>query len=118
MIAATRSLPGQPPRVPDGVDDAGMTAAAQDHQAAVAHADHERLIVEDQRVGLPAAAVQCLVSSKPVSNSRRAVDLAGDQCRAVEQERRLALLDDLKAHALERRPAGRRQLARIQTREA
>ena len=113
-----RVLAGQPARVADGVDDPRVAASAHDHQAAVANAQHQRLVVEDERVGLPLPVAQRLVTLKARLERRGAVDLAGDQRRAVEQEGRPALLHDLKADVLQRRAAGRGQLARIQAREA
>lgn len=44
-----------------------------------------------------------------------AVDFAGDEHGAVEEERRLTVLDDVETGALERRPAGGGQLNRVDT---
>ena len=54
-----------------------------------------------------------LVGGEPLLEPGRAVDLARDQQRPVEQERRLLLLDDVEAGALERALAGGRQLERF-----
>ena len=78
----------------------GVAAAGQDDQAVAAHHRHERLVVEDQRVGLPLAIPVGLVPGKAALELRGPVDLAGHQQRAVEQEGGLALLDDLEARAL------------------
>ena len=110
MIAATVVLSCQSARVSDGVHDPGVTAAAEDHQPAVAQPEHERLIVEDQRIGLPFGATQCLVAPKAGLERCRTVDLTGDQRRAVQQEGRLPSLDDLEPHSLERRATRRGQL--------
>jgi hypothetical protein len=95
----------------------GVATAAEHEEAAVAHTRHERLVVEDQRIGLPASAVH-LMSLEAGLELGRTVDLAGDQHGAVEQERRLLLFDDLEAGAFQRRAAGRRKLDRIEPGEA
>ena len=78
---------------------------------------HERLIVEDQRVRLPGSTPVRLVDGEPALELGRAVDLAGDEQRSVEQERRLLLLDDVEAGPLEGALARRRQLHRLVARE-
>ena len=67
---------------------------------------------------LPCAVAQGLMPLEAGLELGRAVHFSGDQHRPVEQERRLALLDDREPHPLERRPARRRQLGRIEPREA
>src|SRR4029079_7920187 len=109
-----RSLPGEQLRVPDYVDDPGVTASGQHHEAATRQAHHNRLVIEDQRVGLPAAVNIGFVSLEARLERRRAIDLARHDYRAVEQERRLSFLDDLESRALQRRAAGRGQLGRIE----
>ncbi len=113
-----RLLPGQVACMPNGVHDARVAAAAKDHQSPVAEADDERLIVEDQWVCSPRAIVQRLVFPHPRLERRRAIDVAGDQHRASEQERGLALLNDREPHPFNRRPAGRGQLGQIEPRKA
>jgi hypothetical protein len=49
-----RFLAGQLLCVGHSVDDAGVSAPAQDQQALIRNADYERVIVEDQRVVLQA----------------------------------------------------------------
>ena len=105
-------LAGELPHVAEDVHDARVAAAGEDDEALAAHVRDQRLVVEDQRVGLPAAVAVGLETAGPLLELGRAVDLAGDQQRAVEQERRLPLLDDLEARALERALARRRQLDR------
>ena len=87
-----------------------MPAAGEDHQAAPAHVRHEGLVVEDQRVGMPLRVSEGLVDGEALLELRAAVDLAGDQHRAVEEERGLLLLDDLEAGSLERASARGGQL--------
>ena len=118
MIAASFRSPGQLLRVADGVHDPGVAAAAEHDQPAVAHASDQRLVVEDQRIGLPAVVAERLVPLEAGLELGRPVDLAGDQHRAVEEERWLALLDDLETGAFQRRAARRRELDRIEAREA
>ena len=112
MTAATLRLAREPLRVPHDVDDAGVTTAGEDDEPAPGEAHHDRLVVEDQRVGLPAAVDVRLVSQEAGLERRRAIDLARHEHRPVEQERRLSFLDDLEARALERGAAGRGQLGR------
>ena len=110
-------LASEPLRLPHHVDDPGVTTSGEDHQAATGQAHHDRLVVEDQRVGLPAAVNVCLVSHEASLERRRAIDLARHEHRAVEQERRLLVLDDLEARALECGTAGRGQLGRLEARD-
>jgi hypothetical protein len=63
-----------------------VTAAGEDDEAATGEAHHERLVVEDQGVGLPLAVNVCLVSQEARLERRRAIDLARHQDRPVEQE--------------------------------
>ena len=112
-----RSLAGEPPHVAQDVDDAGVPAAGQDDEAASAHPRHERLVVEDQRVGLPRAVPMRLVPGEPAFEARAAVHLAGHEQRPVEEERRLSLLHDLEARALQGAPARRGELDRVPARE-
>jgi hypothetical protein len=51
-----RAVSGQPPRVPADVDHPGVAAAGDDDQALVPDVDDEGLVVQDQRVRLPAPA--------------------------------------------------------------
>ena len=82
-------------------------------QALAAHVHDQRLVVEHQRVRFPPPVTQRLLRRKAGLEPRRAVDFAGDQHAAAEQEARLAVLDDREARALERGAAGRRQLDRV-----
>ena len=112
MTAATCDSPVSRCACRHDVDDPGVATAGQDHESAVGETHHECLVVEDQRVGLPAAVHMCLVSGEARLERRRAIDLARHEHRAVEQEGGLLLLDDLEARALECGAAGRGQLAR------
>ena len=85
---------GEPARVSHRIDDAGVTASAQHHQPPIAEAEHQRLVVEDQRIGLPAILRERLMPGKPSLERRLAVNLTGAEHRSVEQKRRLALLHD------------------------
>jgi hypothetical protein len=77
-----------------------VAAAAEDDEAAFGRAQHHRLVVQDQRVGLPAALPECLASTEASLELRGAIDLARDQHRAVEQDGGPALLDDPEPGAL------------------
>ncbi|MCK9902545.1 MFS transporter [Frankia sp. Cpl3] len=79
--------PGQPQGVPGDVDGARVPAAGQDQETAAPHVHDQRLVVEDERVVLPAGAVPPLVRGRhPAFEVRRAVDLAGDENVAVDQQ--------------------------------
>ena len=92
-VVLARELSG----IAQDVDDPRVAAAGQDNEAMASDGGHERLVVEDQRVGLPGSVPVRLVDGEPALELGRAVDLTGDQQRPVEQERRLLLLDDVKA---------------------
>ena len=105
--------PGQRPRMPHDVDHAGMPAPGDDDEPAAGHVHDQRLVVEDQRVRLPAPVPQRLVDREALLEVGRTRHLAGDQHAAGEQERRLRPLDDVEADALQRAAAGGRQLPRL-----
>src|SRR5688500_4030303 len=94
-----------------------MAAARDDDKAVAAHAGDERLVVEDQRIRLPALDPVGLVTREAALELGGAVDFAGDVQRALQQKRRLAVLDDVEPGALQRALAGRRQLDRLAPRE-
>ena len=89
-----------------------MPAAGEHDEALAADVDHQRLLVEDRRVGLPPPVAPGLVVGHPALEVGGAVDLPGDEHRAVEQQRGLPALDHLEALGLQRRAAQRRQLPR------
>nr|WP_230205070.1 MFS transporter [Parafrankia elaeagni] len=79
--------PGQPQGVSGDVDRARVPAAGQDQETPAPHVHDQRLVVEDERVVLPAGAVPPLVRGRhPAFEVRRAVDLAGDEDVAVDQQ--------------------------------
>jgi hypothetical protein len=108
-------LRGELSHVADDVDDARMAAAGQDDEAPSAHGRDKGLVVESARVRLPPSLPVGLVEGEALLELGRAVDLAGDQERAVEEKRGPAFLDDLEAGSLECGPAGGGQLDRIAT---
>ena len=83
----------------DGIDDAGLPTATDSDETRTGHVHHERLIIEKERGGIPALAAISLMARQADVERSRAVDLARDHDRAVEQKRRLAILDDLEADA-------------------
>src|SRR3954470_7661739 len=85
------------PNVTQDVDDPRVAAARQNDEALAADGGHERLVVENQGVGLPGSVPVRLVTWKPALEIGSAVDLTGDEQRPVEQERRLLLFDDVEA---------------------
>jgi hypothetical protein len=66
-----------------------MAAAGQHYEPLAADVRDQRLIVEDQRIGLPPLAAKGLMDGEAALEVRGPVDFAGDQQRAVEQERRV-----------------------------
>src|ERR1039458_1857526 len=107
-------LAGKPARVSHRVDDAGVTAPAQHHQPPITEAQHQRLVVEDQRIRLPAVLAERLMPGKPGLERRLPVDLTRDEHCAVEQKRRLAFLHDRESHLLERSATSGWELGRKQ----
>jgi len=89
-------LAGDLGHVAQRVDDAGVAAACEHHQALAAYLGDERLVVENELVRLPAAvAVGLMARSETLLEARRSIDLAGDKQCVVEQERRPVLLEDV-----------------------
>ena len=101
---------GEPPGVVEHVDGAGVGAAGHHHQALAGDVDDHVLVVEDQRVGLPAVAGPGLVDGEAGLELGDPGDLAGDQHLAVEQQGGAALLHHLQALGLQVGPAGRGQV--------
>ena len=95
------------------VDHARVPAAGDDHQALARHVHDQRLLVQDHRVGLPAAVQPGLLRREAGLVAGDPRHLAGDQDRALEQEARLFLLDHVEARLRQPAPAGRRHLARF-----
>ena len=108
MTACRRSSAGELLYVAQRVDYAGVAAAGDHDQALSVYVCHERLVVQDQLVRPPFSAPKGLMGGgEAVFEVGGPVNLAGHQQRAVEQERRLAPLDDLKSDSLERASTGR-----------
>jgi hypothetical protein len=76
----------EPHGVPRDVDGAGVAAAGEHDQSPAPHVYDECLVVDDQRVGLPATVALGLVERHALFELGRAVDLAGDEHAAVQQE--------------------------------
>jgi hypothetical protein len=100
ITTAIFSCPVKPLRIADGVHDPGVAAAAEDDEAEFGQPKHHRLVVEDQRVGLPAASTECLVPAEARLELRRSIDLTCDQHRAIEQEGGSTFLEDVKVGSL------------------
>ena len=64
---------GQPHRVPGDVHRTGVAAPGEHHESAPADVDHQRLLVEDQRVGLPPPVAPGLVVRQAALELRGAV---------------------------------------------
>jgi hypothetical protein len=110
-------LARQLPHVSDDVHDARVAAPGQHDEAPAAHARHEGLVVENQRVRLPPSLAVCLMDREALLELRRPVHLAGHQQGPIEQEGRLPLLDDLEAGSLECAAARRGQLDGVAARQ-
>jgi hypothetical protein len=108
---------GEAAGVAGDVDDAGMAAPGEHHQTGPAEVHDQSLVVEDQRVGLPAVVVVGLVEGHAGLEVRGPRHLAGDQHRAVEQQRRLLVLDDLEPGSGQRPLAQRGQLDGVRPRQ-
>jgi hypothetical protein len=67
---------------------------------------HERLVVEYQRIGLPAPVPLGFVIGHALFEVGGAVDLAGDENAVIQKERWLAALESEALHVV-RHPAGR-----------
>jgi hypothetical protein len=100
---------GQAPGVAQDVDRAGMGAGRHHHQALAGDVDDQVLVVQDQRVGLPAVAGPRLVDGEADLELGDPGDLARDQHLVVEQQGRAALLDHLQVLGLQVNPAGLRR---------
>ena len=74
------------------VDDLGVRAAGEYDEALAGDVGDERLIVEDERIGCPAAVAARLVDGEALLEAAASVDLAGDEHRSVQQKRRLPAL--------------------------
>jgi hypothetical protein len=90
--------------VPDDVDHPGVAAPGDDDQPPAAHIDHERLVVDDGGVVLPAVPVPGLMLRRhAMLELGDAVHLAGDQ-DASGQQRPLPPFDHLEPFALQGTP--------------
>src|SRR3954453_19564187 len=105
------------PDVTQDVDDPRVAAARENDETMAADAGDERLVVENQGVGLPASVPVRLGAGEAALEIGGAVNLTGDEQRPVEQERRLLLFDDFEAGTAQGALAGRRQVDRVAARE-
>src|SRR5215470_3938015 len=83
-----RLAAGQALGVPGDVDHAGVTAAGDDDQPLARDVDDERLVVQHQRIGLPALIEPGLLRRKPGLVPGGARNLPRDQHGPAEQEAR------------------------------
>ena len=105
---------GEPHRVPDDVHRARVPATGDDDQPAAAHVHDQRLVVDHQGVVRPGPAVPRLVGGRhPALELRGAVDLAGEEHAAVDEQRRLAALDHREPLAVQGAGAQRGHLPRV-----
>jgi hypothetical protein len=93
---------GQALGVTADVDDSRVPAAGEHDQPAPGDAGDQRLILQDQRVGLPALAAPGLVDREALLEAGDPVDLPGDQHRPVVPERRLPLFNDAEVGVFQR----------------
>ena len=78
-----------------------VTAAGEGDEPFPGHVDDERLVIEDQRIGLPCPAPTRLMEREAAFERVGGIDLAGDEDRPVEQKARLSSLDDVEAALLQ-----------------
>jgi hypothetical protein len=72
--------------MPRDVDGTGVAASGEHDQATPPHVHGERLVVEDQRIGLPAPIPVRFVEGQTLLEVGGAVDLAGDEDAAIQQD--------------------------------
>src|ERR1022692_948791 len=108
---------GQPPGVAGDVDHASVTAAGKHDQALALDVDDEGLVVEYERVRLPAAAEPRLLRREAGLVAGGPRYLPGDQHGSLEEEARLLLLDDVEARSGQRLAAGGGYLQRLPARQ-
>ena len=108
-----RLATAEPLGVPGDVDHARVAAAGDHDQAPAADVDDQRLVIEHERVRLPAAVEPGLLRREARLVPAGPRDLAGDQHRPAEQEARLLLLDDVEARLFQRATAGGGNLDRV-----
>src|ERR1700729_164080 len=101
-----RPVLGKPAGVTADVHYAGVPASRDDQQALVLDVDDQRLVVEHQRIRLPAAVQPGLLWRESRLVAGAAGYLASDQHRLLEQEAGLAFLDDLEPGTDQRAAAG------------
>jgi hypothetical protein len=84
--------------IANDVDDTGMTAAGQHHEASSPQMGHQRLVVYDRRIVVPTVAVPGLVRRRHAEfKIGRALDLAGYQNAPVGEQGRPAALGHFEA---------------------
>ena len=81
--------------VTNRIDGTSMTAAGQYDESFVPHIHHQRLIVMDERIGLPRAIDLGIVNRKSLFEVCAAMDLSCYQHHLFDQIRRTALFDEL-----------------------
>ena len=102
---------GQCQCVARDIDDAGVSATSEDDQAAIAHVHDDRLVIENEWIRLPVVIVPGLLYWKTGFVPGGARYFAGYQDGPLEEETRLAVLDDFESSALQSPSASRRDFA-------
>ncbi len=92
---------GQPHRVPHDVHRAAVTAPRQYDKSLASNMDDECLVIEHQPIVPPLLAVPRLMRRRhPSLELSGAIDLAGYEDGAVDEQRRLPPLDDFETLAV------------------
>src|SRR5215218_309300 len=94
-------LAGQPLGLAQHVDRSGVAAPRKHYEALALEIHNYRLVVPDPGIRLPAAVRARVIEREALLKVGNALDLAGYQHRAIDQEARLALLGDLDPLAVE-----------------
>src|SRR5579875_2280597 len=92
---------GKPPGMLKNVDDPGVAAAREDHQAAVFEMADNSLIIPDPDIGLPAVVGTRLLQGEAFFKIGDALNLTGHQHGSIEQQRGTSFFDDGNTFAIE-----------------
>ena len=104
---------GEAGHVAEDVDHPGVPATGHHDQPLPSEVQHERLIIEDQRIRLPGGAAQRFMTGETLLEARRPIYLTGDQHRPAQEKRRLGALDDVETGTFQGPAAGGRHFARV-----
>jgi hypothetical protein len=87
-----------------------MAAAGQYHESFVPHVHHQRLVIVDERIGLPCAVDLGVMNRKSFLEVCRAMNLSCYKHHAFDQIGRAALFNELDIFLLQQAPIGSRRV--------